>query len=353
MAFALLRWTGILALWRTLTRRRLVVLTIHGVAEYAPGQLWEPLRGRLSPGQLDRCLRILSRHYRFVSLEDAADMLAGRRPMQPRSLAVTLDDGYRNQLTLALPILQRHGVPAAIFVSTGHVQSRRPFWFDRLDYALQQAAMDGREVSIGSRRCRFAGSSRDSLRRGYLELRTLAKSIERDDRDMSGELEALAGTLEAETGRRLQDMSEGDVWSAVLTAEEIGRAAGAVTFGSHTVDHVRIHRVDRPTADDQLRRSKSAIEAWTGRTCRFFCYPDGGYSRDAAAAVAAAGYAMAVTTNRGANRAGDDIMAIRRIDVPPSGSAAELLAEVSGLADWLHSIFEVVRSPRSPQNSPG
>src|SRR5687767_8579868 len=337
IAFALLRWTGILPLWRTLMRHRLIILTVHGVGAPGPGQRWEPLRSRLSPARLDECLRILCRHYRFVSLDAAAEMLAGRRPMQPRSMVITFDDGYRNQLSLALPILQRHGVAATIFVSTGHVLSRRPFWFDRLDYALQQAAMDGREVGVGRQRYRFAVASRDDLRHGYLELRTLSKSIDRDDRQMSTELDDLAAALEEESGRRLQDVSADDMWSAVVTAEEIRQASEAVAFGSHTVDHVRIHRVDRATADDQLQRSKVALEAWTGKPCRFFCYPDGGYSASAAAAVTAAGYEMAVTTARGLNRAGDDMMSLRRVDMPPRGSGAELLADVSGLTDWLRA----------------
>ena len=85
----------------------------------------------------------------FVSLGDAVEMLAGRKPLVPYSLVLTFDDGYRNNITHALPLLRRNQVPATIYLATGHVEERRPFSFDRLDYALQHAAPADAAQAVG------------------------------------------------------------------------------------------------------------------------------------------------------------------------------------------------------------
>jgi len=260
-------------------------------------------------------------------------------------MALTFDDGYRNQITHALPILRKHRVPSTVFVSTGHVDTHRPFWFDRLDYALQHARVDGRRIGVGQQQMRFRATTRDDLCASYTELRRRAKAVRRDDREMVDELEGLASQLEEESGCRLADRLETDDWCAILTADDIRRSSShAVTFGSHTVDHLRVHQLDIRTIEEQLRRSKQTLESWTGQPCRYFCYPDGRSSASSADRVKACGYEAAVTTDSGVNRVGDDLMTLRRIDLPVAGSEDEVIAAVSGLMHELSKLRSRIRA---------
>jgi peptidoglycan/xylan/chitin deacetylase (PgdA/CDA1 family) len=335
----LLNRSGGLRLWRWLRRHRIVILTAHGVMDAEDDPPWVPLRPQLSRRRLDDCLRILSRYYRFVSLEEAVAMLAGRAPVRPYSLVLTFDDGYRNHLTHALPILRRHGVPATFFLATGHIDHRRPFWFDRLDYALQHLPAGAHELPVGPRTIGIDARDRAALRASYKRLRDEGKALVRHDTEMLREMETLAEVLEARSGRRLADLLETDDWTAIATWDEIRAAAGDdVSFGSHTVDHVRLSFVDAETMEDQLRRSKRTIEAETGRPCRYFCYPNGSFDGRAAETTRACGYDAAVTTEEGTNRPGTDLMTLRRVDLAPDGDLTRLLLDVSGLSDALGGI---------------
>jgi peptidoglycan/xylan/chitin deacetylase (PgdA/CDA1 family) len=339
-----LRWSGLVRLWRFLHRHEVVILMAHGVMDLHEHASWVPLRPQLSSSRLERAIRTLSRHYRFVSLQDAVDMVTGRTRVRPHSLVLTFDDGYRNNLTHALPILRRWRVPATIFVATGHVDARTPFWFDRLDYALQQAPISEREVRVGPGEVRLSGVDRASLRASYATLRETAKRVHANDADMLRELDGLAAELEAESGRRLADIFERDPWSAVLTWDELRSAdAAEVSIGSHTVDHVRLERVDPRIAADQLIRSRQAIETHTGRPCRHLAYPNGGFNADTVSTARACGYTAAVTTVEGSNRVGDDPLTLRRRPLPDTDDPTEILASVSGLSDLLSRL---TRRPR-------
>ena len=320
-------------LWRFAHRRDVTILYVHGVMDSDDRASWIPLRPQLPPRRLAAAIRELSRHYRFVSLADAVDMLSGRTPVAPYSVVLTFDDGYRNNITHALPILRRHRVPATFFLATGHIEHRRPFWFDRLDYALQHAPVAEMEVQVGPATVRLRAGDRGALRGAYKQLRDVAKALPRHDREMQHEMEGIAARLEAESDRKLADVFEEDAWSAVLTWEEVRQAAGDdVSFGSHTVDHIRLGLVDAEMISDQLVRSKEMIEARTGRPCRHFAYPSGSFTPQAAAIARASGYTAAVTTDEGANRMGDDLMTLRRIGLPDTGNMTEVLARVSGLS---------------------
>ena len=353
LVLRLLHVTGATWLWRWWHRRAVTILMTHGVEVGARDHAWVPLRPQLRHQALEACLRALAPRYRFVSLDEAVAMLRGEIPVRPYSLALTFDDGYRNQLTQALPALRRWKAPATFFITTGHVEDRRPYWFDRLDFALQQLPVDGRKVRIGPEIIQLRAGDRDALRASYKALRDAAKAVPRSDHEMRAELEALAEALELESGRRLADVFEADAWSSVVSWADVTEHARAtdISFGSHTVSHVRLAEADRTSAEAELRRSKAAIEAHTGTPCQYFCYPNGSVSAPVAALTAQCGYAAAVTVEPGLNRVGDDVMRLRRINLPEQGGDAEILAEVSGLADALRALVARLAGWREPRGS--
>ncbi|MBV5327352.1 MAG: polysaccharide deacetylase family protein, partial [Chlorobium sp.] len=132
-----LHQAGFLRLLIASQRNLVTILMLHGVTDPSAPSAWKPLRPQLTTKQLSHALTILAQYYKFVSLPEAAEMLSGIRPLEPNSMALTFDDGYRNNLTFALPILRQFKAPATIFLSTGNVEEQKPFWFDRLDYAIQ------------------------------------------------------------------------------------------------------------------------------------------------------------------------------------------------------------------------
>jgi len=268
-----------------------------------------------------------------VSLLDAVDMVQGHKPVQPYSLVLTFDDGYRNNFTHALPILRRYGAPATFFVPTGFVDNPRPFCSDRLDYAVQNSSVDGREFRIGDVSVRLDGSSRTALRESFRSLRHSAKALPLSHLEYLQKMNELAGDMEIESGRSLADIQADDDWSAIVTWDQLEKIGNDdVIIGSHTVDHSRLGLVDVEFARDQLVRSKSDIEFRTGRPCLSLCYPNGSFNQETISLAKEAGYVCGVTTKEGLNRIGDDIMKLRRIDMPIGAGSSELLARTCNLS---------------------
>jgi peptidoglycan/xylan/chitin deacetylase (PgdA/CDA1 family) len=73
-----------------------------------------------------------------VTLEDIYAAMAGQRALPPKPVAITFDDGNKDNFTVAFPILRAHGFVATFFVITGSVGSKLSMTWD--DLRIMQAA---------------------------------------------------------------------------------------------------------------------------------------------------------------------------------------------------------------------
>lgn len=327
LLFHFIQLSGLLHILRKLNRNSVAILMLHGVMDAEIPSAWIPLRSQLSRKHLRWTLKTLSPYYRFIGMADAVRMLSGQSPFQPNCMVLTFDDGYRNQLKYALPVLREYGAPATIFLATGHIESRQPFWFDRLDYAIQHARLSGRSVTAGNDVITFFSQDRNDLQAAFKRLRDSAKRADRPDALMVQEMEALAESLETESRRRLADIYEEDDWTALLTWPEVREASAleGVTFGSHTVDHTRLGCVDERRIRHQMLASKQAVERHTGKECRYFCFPSGSFSTLSLGLLKECGYEAAVTTLEGLNRKGQNLFRLHRLSPAASGDRAEVI----------------------------
>jgi peptidoglycan/xylan/chitin deacetylase (PgdA/CDA1 family) len=289
---------------------------VHGVIDDRLQAAWRPLRQQLTVKNLDSGLAALSRFYHFISLDQAVTMLTGEATLLPFSAVLTFDDGYRNNVTHALPILQRHGVPATFFLSTGHVERREPFWYDRLDYAIQHLRKE-QHVSFSGQNFFFRPNQEEISRTTFTALRNMVKANKIPYSETILEVNRMANSLEENADCRLNDVFEDDHSTAIMSWEDARWAADqGVTIGSHTVDHVMLDRLIETSVREQLTVSKMMIEQRTGRKCLYFCYPYARWDAKILSLVQQAGFVAAVTTDTGANKAHTNLLALHRMGFP-------------------------------------
>jgi peptidoglycan/xylan/chitin deacetylase (PgdA/CDA1 family) len=335
-----LRAAGFMGLWRHRHRSSVTILMLHGVMDEEDRPSWRPLRDRVSRRTLARYLETLARHYRFVSLSEAAEMVAGLRAPRPRCLVLTFDDGYRNNLTHALPVLRRFSAPMALFLPTGKVERRSLFAFDRLDYALQGIPGPELTLEVAGLHQVLTLRPRGALVASFSKLRNLLKERLGADLEYAPVVEAIVTECERRAGRSLESIKETDDWSALLSWDDVASLARDpdVELGSHSVEHTRLAFAEPGTVCRELRESKAEIERRTSGPCAHLAYPNGSWSPAVAQLVREEGYVCALTTEEGLNPVGHELTALRRIGVPPDVGSTELLAYVSGLSEALAAV---------------
>jgi peptidoglycan/xylan/chitin deacetylase (PgdA/CDA1 family) len=232
----------------------------------------------ISVRMLERQLDWIGRRYRFVDLNELGARIE-RGDSRPIA-AITFDDGYRDFYTHALPLLQRKGIPAAVFVVTDHVGTRRVQAHDKLYLLL--ARRQGRPLP---KICK--GVPEISTLNPYDAMRTLLETWPLEA------VEQITSVLAAE------DSIPDEVWEPCysVTWEMLDRIRRAgVIVGSHTKTHALLANESAARVREEATGSRAQLEARLGSSVEHFAYPSGIFNTVAVKAVAAAGYRFAYTT---------------------------------------------------------
>lgn len=323
---------GMYRAFQLFARHQISILYVHGIMQPQAESLWEPLRAQLSPQQLSNSLAVLSQHYTFISLSHAILILTKQRPAIKNALVLTLDDGYLNNIKYAAPIFKKFNIIPTIFVATEHTEHNLPFWFDRLDYALQQIGTAQYPVQLQPHPFVFDCSSRSNLRRSYADFRHSIKTSFSCDLAMRHYLDQLCQQIEQDTGSALTDIINQDDWSAIASWQQLADAVKEESFevGSHTCNHARLGLLTTKIISSEVNRAKQQIENNLAITCNSFCYPDNSYNR-AAINIVSQYYDCALTTDTGLNKIGCDLQTLKRFSLPVDQDPHKLLYAISAL----------------------
>jgi peptidoglycan/xylan/chitin deacetylase (PgdA/CDA1 family) len=304
------------------------ILTFHGIMSRRTQHAWQPFRRYVAPETLDAHIAALRPHYTFITLRRAIEILRGAREPVERGIVLTFDDGCRNNATEAWPILRRHGVPGTFFVTTSFLVEPRPYWFDRLDYAINRLPESQRSLCVqrpsGEMRCDVHG--RAARRATFFTLAAECK------RSTTAWIERIVTQVEEQAESVLMDRFADDEWAGLMSVDDARRLSGeGAEIGSHTVDHLLLDGVDADEEWRQISESRVALEQMLGQPCETIAYPSGRTSPRTVSLCQAAGYRAGLTVQPGRNKIGENPYLLRRFSVSPQLSPTELLVRITGL----------------------
>ena len=121
-------FAGFNRLARHYTRRRLLALCYHGVlsAECLPNDA--RLNLAVTAAQFDQQMQELRRNWNPVTIEQVRQSIEEGVPLPDKAVLVTFDDGFRNNLTVAQPILEKYQIPAIVFITTDMIGTDNLIW---------------------------------------------------------------------------------------------------------------------------------------------------------------------------------------------------------------------------------
>jgi peptidoglycan/xylan/chitin deacetylase (PgdA/CDA1 family) len=264
------------------------VLVYHRVAD--PGGLYgDPHVLSATPTAFDAQIRFLARHYAPVSADQVIAAFRGAA-LPRRAVLVTFDDGYRDFLTEAWPVLRRYGVPAVLFVPTAFPGAGRPFWWDELHGVVTATRHEVVRMTSG-----LPLPLRTPQER-WTAVRVLNRALKMlPPAELSARLSELHTALGAPDFPRPSTLSWGELRSL---------AAEGLAIGSHTRTHAALPLVPDTQVADELRDAHSDLTRELERPAPLFSYPYGMADPRAPGVLRALGYAAAFISLLGRNQIG-------------------------------------------------
>lgn len=290
--FRTLGLTGLPALVAPRTRGLGAIVMLHHVRPWH-GRSYAPNRElEITPEFFDEAIRHARGHgWIFVSMDEALQRLEAGRSDRP-FLALTFDDGYRDTLEWALPIMQREKTPAALYVTQGFVERTATMWWLDIEEAIRRLP----HVHV-----RLRGVPSEMRTQTDAEKHHAAFEILRHLRDAPQPIiDSVRDRLVAAAG--ITPGERVDSWCMDRT--EIVQAAQhpLLTLGAHTLTHPALASLPENDAAMEIAAPRLWLENLTGHPVRHFAYPIGKPNvagRREFRLVREAGFASAVTTRPG------------------------------------------------------
>lgn len=310
LALNVVRFSGLGSLARPWAGGLGAILMLHRVTA-APGKpLGLNRHLTICPSFLDALIAEMKRrNYRFVSLDEAIDRIRTGKGSE-RFATITADDGYRDNLTEALPVFEKHETPFTIYIAPALINGVADLWWEAVEDIVTArerfylATPGGRvqlDCSTPARKLVAASALHDYL------------TIDVSEEEQTPTLRAIAASvgIDSTIPRR-----------ALMNWDEVRQIAAhpLATIGAHTVNHYALRRLSLEKAWREVADAAAILRIETGETPRHMAYP---YGYDSAVGprevdlAREAGYESAVTTRHGVVRAGhrDHLHALPRISL--------------------------------------
>ena len=257
--------TGLIRAGRGLWARSLTVVNYHRIDNPHRSD-FDSFKPNISatPEDFDRQLDYLARWFNVVSLKDVVKWLDGQGDLPPYAALITFDDGYLDNYTSAFPLLRKYNLPALIFLTTGHIGTDAPFYWDMAAYCFAHTPHDSLTFPDGHVESWSNKEQRDRVSRNWIEL---MKTFPQAEKQIYVESLTIELGISIPPGFFQRLMMN---WDQVREMQKDG-----IEFGAHTVSHPILTRISLEEARGEILGSKSRIEDELGVPALSFAYPNG------------------------------------------------------------------------------
>ncbi|MEY9425181.1 peptidoglycan/xylan/chitin deacetylase (PgdA/CDA1 family) [Bradyrhizobium ottawaense] len=233
-----------------------------------------------------------SRDIDIVSMDELHERLVQGR-FDRRFAAFTLDDGYRDNLDYALPVLREFDAPLAVYVASDFAEGTGRLWWAALEAVI--AKTEQVDVRVGNSALRLDATTPAAKQATFDRLHDWLRALP-GEHDLAREIEALCTTYDVDMEALCRSLCLS--WAEVKSFA----ADPLVTIGAHSVSHCNLAKLAEDVAAQEIATSRARIEQALQRPVLHLAYPYG--DREAAGMrefglAATAGFKTAVTTRPG------------------------------------------------------
>ena len=243
--------------------------------------------------------------FTFISTAQLIDILSGKAECPRGAVWLSLDDGWRGNLTSVLPVAVKYQIPITIFVCTGTIEEGSFWWRKIMQFP-------------------------DLIPSGFRDADTLKKQTEEVRRQIIQHIDEAGVSLPREA----------------MTVEEVKKISEIeqIELGAHTDTHPVLPNCSEKQIEDEIAESKRKLEEWTGKNITAFAYPNGSFNGRERVILEAKGYKLAATTEDIPGGINSDPYLFPRHIVMDDGSFAENICHALGI--WAPVIKKFKRASK-------
>ncbi len=260
----------------------------------------------ITKSNFEKQLKFLSRKFNIISIDDLIAFYLKKSKIPKYPLIITFDGGYEGNLQNAYPILKKYNAKSTIYLITGCMDRERVHWLHALYYLFEKTAVSEAKIRFEDFDGTFKLSNVTEKKQAVSRIKQyLLKNFDKSEEMLSALSKKLNVSL-SDCYREIKPLTWRDIRANMQD--------DLITFGAHTVNHLRLTYIDLKMAEFEIKKCKEIIENNLNIVVRSFCYPDGYLSDEIKTIVSNSGYSLAISGKEGFNDIKNlDIYELKRI----------------------------------------
>ena len=257
--------TGLIRAGRSLWAKSLTVVNYHRIDD-PHRKDFDSFKPNVSatPDNFNRQMDYLATWFNVVSMRDVVEWLDSQKELPPYAALITFDDGYLDNYLSAYPILRQHNFPALIFLTTEHIGTDAPFYWDMAAYCFHHTKRDQLGFPDGRIAHWSNHEERDQVSNKWIELMKTYPQAEK--LVYVQQLPEALGIF----------VPQGYFQKLMMNWDQVrDMRKGGIEFGAHTMHHPILTRISLDEVRAEVVGSKSRIEKELGEPVLSFAYPNG------------------------------------------------------------------------------
>jgi len=336
LAYILLDRSGFNAVFRQLNAGKLIILWYHGICD----DDFQMLRGfdeRHIPKSLfrEQLTYLKEKGYQFATMTEGLELLNQKKDIH-KTVVLTFDDGFRNVIDNAYPIMKELGARGCVYVVSDVLSKQNLLWTDIIEMSVRNHQPGTLKFNFKGERLEYRLDTQRSYEKAIKDIKAKLRSIpDAQRKELLNQFPIAAHEWpHVPKEFRLAD------WREIKTLDQT-----ILEVGSHTRHHPDCANLSSPEEfAAELQGSKADIEAQMGYTIDHFCYPAGSYDNRVMDYVQKYGYRSATTIHAGFNDPHTSVFELRRI--PTDENFWAFKARLSGSFFFVSRLLQWIKGKR-------
>lgn len=302
-------------MWETINMRNASsakILLFHGVTNSISKGIENFSKKHLPLDQFKEEIEYYSHNANPIPLRDLVKYLSNGKTIPENTVAITFDDSFKNIADCALPILRKYSIPATFFLPTGFIGTRRLFWVDKIEHAVNLTDEQKLNIKLPGFHVDFDLYSGHQRKIAVVDLKRKLKGFPPDRRDYVIEriIESTNVSDDGSTVANYQHLS----WNEVPLLEDFPQ----FEIGGHTVNHEILSYLDDQNLTYEIKKCIDDLELNLNHKIDLFSYPEGQrqhFNDNVILKLKSLGVIICPTAIHGENNLGDDPFHLKRIRI--------------------------------------
>ena len=261
----------------------------------------------------EKQMDFINKNYTLLNLNQVYDILHLKKKIPKRAVAITFDDGYRDNYQYAFPILKKYDIPATIFLTTDPIDRNESLWWDDLSWFLFHNQIKVEDLSdsfpqnIKSELIKLSDVHKNDKIKNILKIITyIDKFNHQNMMKVIDEIKGLSKSEDDYKNKHTQFLT----WEMIYEMQK----TGLITFGVHSKSHPILTSLEKELIVNEIEYSKKRIEEQIANPVDIFCFPKGCYNNQIKNILKDFRFKLAFTSVYGSNDHKTDLLQLKRKD---------------------------------------